>query len=65
MDTQKLEKKITKLKATLKGSDKDDLKTCTLRKLLKRAQRKVTTLKAKAEMVAAKAKKKPEKEKAA
>jgi len=65
MDKKKLEKKITKLKATLKKSGTDDLKKRALRKLLKRAQRKTTALKVKTAMVSAKAEKKPEKEEAA
>lgn len=58
MDIKKLEKKITKLKETLKTSDAGDLKTRILKKLLKRAQRSVKKMKVKAEMVATKAAKK-------
>ncbi len=65
MDIKKLEKKITQLKAVLKTSDADDLKTRILKKVLKRAQRRIATLKAKAAMVAAKAAKKVAKEEAA
>lgn len=62
MDIKKLEKKITKLKAGLKTSDTGGLKTRLLRKLLKRTQRRIVSLKAKAAMVAAKAAKKVKEE---
>jgi len=65
MDIKKLEKKITKLKAVLKTSDVGGLKIRLLRKLLKRAQRRIVALKAKSAMVATKSAKKAKQEEAA
>ena len=65
MDTKGLEKRVEKLKTKLKGTAADRLASRALRKQLKRAQRRIRSLRVKTAMIEAKSKKKKAQEKAA